>query len=75
MTSVGDGRLVGRVERRFTFSSRDYALVGGGEPLLIVSGPWYKPWTFDVRRAGGNCERIACWQDCRTAAPGIGAQV
>jgi hypothetical protein len=55
VVSVADGRVVGRVERKFTFFSRDYALTGPqGEPLLVVSGAWYKPWTFDVSRSGGG---------------------
>ena len=55
VVSVADGRVVGRVERKFTFFSRDYALTGpDGEPLLVVSGAWYKPWTFDVSRSGGG---------------------
>jgi hypothetical protein len=51
---VGDnGRLLGALEQRFTFFSRQFDIWGpDGELIATAVGPFWRPWTFRLSRAG-----------------------
>lgn len=48
-----DGRLLGVVRRRFTLIRRRYTIENaGGMELAELFGPFFKPWTFEIRVRG-----------------------
>lgn len=53
------GRLLGRIEQRFRLFSRHYEVLGAdGELLATIEGPFFRPWTFMIRREGTEAGSI-----------------
>ena len=47
------GQLLGEVHQRLRLFGRAYALTSpSGETLARLLGPWWRPWTFHLERAG-----------------------
>lgn len=53
-------RLLGVVERRFSILTKKFDVLSGqGLPLLEVSSPFWRIWTFPFRRQGQDLARIS----------------
>lgn len=56
----GSGQLLGAIQQRFAIFARRYTLEGpGGGVGAEIHGPFFRPWTFDVRVRGNVVGRIA----------------
>jgi hypothetical protein len=48
-----DGRPLGRIQQRWRFAGRCLSILSpAGVELATVEGPWFKPWTFQVKQKG-----------------------
>jgi uncharacterized protein YxjI len=53
-------RLIGVLERRFSFLTKKFDVLNGqGLPLFEVSSPFWRIWTFPFRRQGRDMARIS----------------
>lgn len=56
---AADGRPLGAVQQRFSlFSKRFDVLDAGGNELLSVSSPLWRPWTFSFQQQGAEAARV-----------------
>ncbi|GMU04945.1 phospholipid scramblase-related protein [Corallococcus caeni] len=56
----GEGRHLGAIQQRFRFFSRAYDVLGPrDEELAHLSGPFFRPWTFNVEQQGREVGTIA----------------
>ncbi|NBD10579.1 MULTISPECIES: phospholipid scramblase-related protein [Corallococcus] len=56
----GEGRHLGAIQQRFRFFTRAYDVLGPrDEELAQLSGPFFKPWTFNVEQQGREVGTIA----------------
>lgn len=56
----GEGRYLGAIQQRFRFFTRAYDVLGPhDEELAQLSGPFFKPWTFNVEQQGREVGTIA----------------
>jgi uncharacterized protein YxjI len=51
--STPDGKLLGALQKRWTWFRRKYTVEGpGGEELATLFGPFFRPWTFKIMLPG-----------------------
>ncbi|RKG60955.1 scramblase [Corallococcus sp. AB011P] len=56
----GEGRHLGAIQQRFRFFTRAYDVLGpNDEELAHLSGPFFRPWTFNVEQQGREVGTIA----------------
>ncbi|NOK34734.1 scramblase [Corallococcus exercitus] len=56
----GEGRYLGAIQQRFRFFTRAYDVLGPrDEELAHLSGPFFRPWTFNVEQQGREVGTIA----------------
>ncbi|MBZ4330648.1 phospholipid scramblase family protein [Corallococcus interemptor] len=56
----GEGRHLGAIQQRFRFFTRAYDVLGpDDEELAHLSGPFFRPWTFNVEQQGREVGTIA----------------
>ncbi|RKH63000.1 phospholipid scramblase-related protein [Corallococcus aberystwythensis] len=56
----GEGRHLGAIQQRFRFFTRAYDVLGPrDEELAHLSGPFFRPWTFNVEQQGREVGTIA----------------
>jgi uncharacterized protein YxjI len=54
-----DGRPLGAIQQRFAFFSKRFDVVDPNDrPLLVVSSPFYRPWTFQFLSNGAEVARV-----------------
>jgi scramblase len=54
-----DGRPLGAIQQRFALFSKSFdVLDAGGNVLLSVSSPFFRPWTFSFQRQGAEAARV-----------------
>jgi len=54
------GQVLGQIERRFSILRRIYSVLdSSGEELFQLFGPILHPWTFQIRKDGVECGKIA----------------
>ncbi|MDQ3266008.1 MAG: phospholipid scramblase family protein [Myxococcota bacterium] len=54
-----DGRPMGVLQQRFSLLRRVFdVLTPGGVKVATLEGPWYRPWTFLVKRNGVEVAKI-----------------
>lgn len=57
--SLPDGRPLGAIQQRFAVFSKRFDVVDADErPLLVVSSPFYRPWTFKFLSKGAEVARV-----------------
>ncbi|MFC1769878.1 phospholipid scramblase-related protein [Nitrospirota bacterium] len=48
-----DGRPLGTIKKRFTILNRKYSILDPkGQEKFLLSGPLWKPWTFNIEQKG-----------------------
>lgn len=52
-----DGKLIGAIQRRWTWVRRKYEVEGpNGDVLCTLFGPILRPWTFEIHMPGSDVE-------------------
>lgn len=58
-----DGNLVGAIQRRWTWFRRKYTVEGAnGQEVALLFGPFFRPWTFQIRLPGNDAEEVGLIQ-------------
>jgi Scramblase len=56
---AADGRPLGAIQQRFALFSKSFEVLdAGGNVVLSVSSPMWKPWTFSFQRQGAEAARV-----------------
>jgi hypothetical protein len=46
---------LGRIRKRWSWVNRRYSVDSATrDEVLEIHGPWFRPWTFEIRRDGGE---------------------